>query len=139
MLKKIGEFLFFLLLGWLFWVVVMGSNPQERMDRACTSVSGPGNLLASMAGALNNDWSYPISRATLDATYRCRLTLWNFFYARQWQAEHPGQPLPGQSASQPQYSPLVVPPEAPAKPVEPTPAPQPKPQAPSRASAPSHA
>jgi hypothetical protein len=130
MLKKIGEFLFFLLLGWLAWVVVLGASPQERMDRACTSVSGPGNLLASMAGALNNDWGIPISRGTLDATYRCRLTLWNFFYARQWQAEHPGQPLPGQSDAAPQYSPLVAPMDAvrpttpPAKPAAPSEPPQ---------------
>ena len=114
MLKKFGELLFFLVLIWGFWVLVLGGSPQERMDRACTMISGPGNLLASMANSLNNDWGGGIQHGTVDATYRCRLTLWNFFYAKDWAAAHPGQPLPG-TASAPSYTPLVVPQEIPAK------------------------
>jgi hypothetical protein len=114
MFKKIGEALFFVLIGWVIWVVVFGSTPQDRMARACTIVSGPGNFLGSMAGALNNDWQQPIATGTVDLTYRCRLTLWNFLYGAKWREEHPGQPVPGQAASSAQWSPLVQPEKAPA-------------------------
>lgn len=107
MFKKIGEALFFVLLGWLFWAMVMGSSPQERMDRSCTAVSGPGNFIASMANAFNNGWGTAVESGTVNMTYRCRMTLWTFFYGTDWAKLHPDQ-IPGQPAAT-DYSPLVVP------------------------------
>jgi hypothetical protein len=125
MLKKFGEALFFVFLIWLAWVLILGATPEQRMDRACTAVSGPGNFLSAAAAALNNDWGNTIERSTVSATYRCRLTLWNFFYAKAWADTHPGQPLPG-SQPAPGYSPLVLPGASAASAAVPPPAAQAK-------------
>jgi hypothetical protein len=94
MMKKIGESLFLVLLAWCGWVFI-GANPSARMQRACTAVSGPGHLLASLASAAGTDFGAAVQHGTDNGTYRCQLTLWNFFYADAWKQQHPGQPLPG--------------------------------------------
>jgi hypothetical protein len=94
MLKKLGEALFFVLLFWVAWIFI-GSNPTVRMQRVCTAVSGPGHFIASLASAANTDWGGPLQTWTENGTYRCQLTLWNYFYADEWKKAHPGQPLPG--------------------------------------------
>lgn len=104
MLKKFGEALFFLFLIWVGWVFI-GANPNQRMERACTMVSGPGYFLASLASAANTDWGGAIQIWTNNAAYRCQLTLWNFNYAEEWKKQHPGEPLPGQQGGAPAQAP----------------------------------
>jgi hypothetical protein len=94
MMKKLGETLFLFFIGWCIWVFI-GANPTQRMQRACTSISGPGHLLAALSSAAGTDFGAPVQRGTDDGTYRCELTLWNFFYADAWKKAHPNQPLPG--------------------------------------------
>ena len=96
--RKFGEALFFIFIFWLIWVLVLGTNPTQRMQRACTIVTGPGHFLSSMASALNNDWGTSIYSGTTDLNYRCQLTLWTFYYGNEWKRQHPNSPLPGQSA-----------------------------------------
>ena len=107
MFKKLGEALFIVFLFWIGWIFI-GANPDVRMERTCTAVGGPGHFIASLLSAANTDWGGPMQTWTDNGVYRCRLTLWNYFYADEWKKAHPGQPLPGEQGGG-QYETVPVP------------------------------
>lgn len=52
-------------------------------------------VIGSIGSALNMGWAPTALIAGQNVDYRCKLTIWNFFYGDQWKKDHPGQILPG--------------------------------------------
>ncbi len=73
--------LLFLLFGW----VIIASEPEERINRACAPVLWGGNVVTSITSMFSESAAYRVEDAVLDVHYGCRYTVWRLFYAEDEQ------------------------------------------------------
>ncbi|MBU2765028.1 hypothetical protein HAP94_02170 [Acidithiobacillus ferrivorans] len=91
-MKHFEEIFFFVVLGWFIWVI-MGPNGDVRIDRTCTPVAWMGDGVTSIARAMGTDYGKNTRIASENIDYRCKMTVWDFFYRSEWQKTHPGQKI----------------------------------------------
>jgi hypothetical protein len=93
-MKKFGEVFFFAVVGWAVWII-FATSPSDRISRACAPVGWIGSGFTAAVRAANTDLGNNFKTGSQTADYRCKLWVWDMMYAKQWEAAHPGQPLPG--------------------------------------------
>ena len=73
------EFWGLVFLGFVAWVI-LASNPQIRMARACEPVLWTGNIAASLTAFASADGASSVQKWGDKLDYGCRYTLWRLFY-----------------------------------------------------------
>ncbi|MDA8378731.1 MAG: hypothetical protein M0Z50_17195 [Planctomycetia bacterium] len=120
-MKHFGELFFFLVVVFAVWIFV-GSTPDARIGRACEPAQWIGHAMGSAAMAGGTDYGQSINGGSNELDYRCKLAIWDYFYADEWEKAHPGQPLPGQPRV---VAPIPVTQQPATTSTEPTTSPQP--------------
>lgn len=102
-------------LAFAIWVL-LASDPQVRLSRACAPVQWVGNVTLSATAFAYPAGESGVKNAVDNTDYACRYTLWRLFYGKQydkWKKEHQagdqgtsGSPSPHtRSTQQPKGSP----------------------------------
>jgi hypothetical protein len=85
-MRHFGTLFFLLIVVWLGWSVAAGS-PDARMERACRPSLWLMHGIASVGTAGNMGWGPTVNLAGENLDYRCRLTLWNFWYRARYEKQ----------------------------------------------------
>lgn len=88
--KHLEEVSFFLLLGFFIYVI-LGSTGDARIKRACEPVHWIGDGITAVAGGMGTNYGKRTVVFNNTITYRCEMTLWDFFEKSAWEKAHPGQ------------------------------------------------
>lgn len=88
--KHLEEVLFFTLLFFFIYVVV-GANGDDRIRRACQPVHWLGDGVTAVASGMGTNYTKRTNVFNANITYRCEMTLWDFFEKSTWEKAHPGQ------------------------------------------------
>jgi len=88
-MKHFGEVFFVAVMVWVFWIF-FSPTPHQRLYRACAPVDWTIGSFTALARATNSDYANEISLANKTIDYKCELTLWEYFYRRQFLKAHPG-------------------------------------------------
>lgn len=101
------EFWGLVFLGFVAWVI-LASDPQIRMARACEPIIWTGNVAASLTAFASSGGAASVQKWGDKLDYGCRYTLWRLFYQSAYnKAMGTKQPAPAgyrggaPSASQP--------------------------------------
>ena len=73
------EFWGLVFLGFVAWVI-LASNPQVRMARACEPIVWTGNVAASLTAFASSGGAASVQKWGNKLDYGCRYTLWRLFY-----------------------------------------------------------
>ena len=73
------EFWGLVFLGFVAWVI-LASNPQVRMARACEPIVWTGNVAASLTAFASSGGAASVQKWGDKFDYGCRYTLWRLFY-----------------------------------------------------------
>lgn len=73
------EFWGLVFLGFVVWVI-LASNPQTRMARACDPVLWTGNIGASLTAFASPNGASAVQKWGNKFDYGCRYTVWRLFY-----------------------------------------------------------
>ncbi|MDD2878634.1 MAG: hypothetical protein PHZ23_15560 [Acidiphilium sp.] len=86
-MRHFGTLFFVLIVAWLGWSLT-ASTPDGRMARACRPSLWVMRGIASFGTAANMDWAPTVNIAGENVDYRCRLTLWDYWYRDRYRKEH---------------------------------------------------
>lgn len=82
-MKHFGTLFFFIILGFAVWSIA-ASTPDGRIERACLPTYWGMKAISSAGYSLNAGWARTAAIAAPNLDYRCKLTIWNFFYGSEW-------------------------------------------------------
>ncbi|MBN6742828.1 hypothetical protein JKG47_20480 [Acidithiobacillus sp. MC6.1] len=88
--KHLEEVLFFLAVFFFVYVIV-GSTGDARIERACQPVHWVGDGITAVASGMGTNYTDRTKVFNENITYRCEMTLWDFFEKTAWEKKHPGQ------------------------------------------------
>jgi len=83
MLKPFGVAFFVLCMVW-FGAILITTDPQERIDRACTPVLLADRAMSSSMQLINESWGVSTHNAFEDVHFGCRFVVWRVFYEQDW-------------------------------------------------------
>jgi len=82
-----GLFWFAALTAFLGWVM-LATQPNERLARACAPVEWAGNVTLSATAILDPSGEAATKHFFDQTDYACQYTLWRLFYGQAWEREH---------------------------------------------------
>ena len=80
--------------------VMMPSNPDQRLDRACRPVVWTGKAFVAVADLASQKYSPDVERFFEKADYSCRYVIWKVFYQEEWLKERLQQSQPSSASQQ---------------------------------------
>ena len=120
MFKPFSLIFFVLVMVWMGSILIT-SDPQKRMDRACVPIEYADKGATAVMSLLGREWGEGTHKLFVKTHYGCRYVIWTMFYEEEWnrraqQAPASLQPpSPARDASAPASQASAAAPAAPRK------------------------